>query len=173
MNDIDIRREPYPPLDGTTKNCRLACELGAARAHELWAISEYIYQSIMFAPVLPRLSELFDEIAMDEMRHFRLLGELILRLGGDPSLRCAVRGRGGIQTGRECDCRTQQTAAQTIEEDLRAEDDSRRRYLNLWELAERMGQLPAADLLYRIARDEAAHVSRLTAMAKDVNRLHF
>ena len=95
MNGNENAR-PYPSIDGTTCNCRLACELARQHSAELNAVSEYIYQSIVFAGTMPQLSDMFDGIALDEMHHFRMLGELIRLLGGDPAVRTAVRNRGGI-----------------------------------------------------------------------------
>ena len=53
---------------------------------ELYAISAYTYRSL-----LCDRSDLFQDLSRDEMRHFRLLGELILALGGNPMIRTQVR----------------------------------------------------------------------------------
>ena len=105
MENSEHVKKEYPSLDGTTCNCRLACEVARSQAAELNAISEYLYQSIMFRETMPGLSDMFDGIALDEMHHFRMLGELINRLGGDPTVRTAVRGRGGICLREDKDSR--------------------------------------------------------------------
>ena len=53
---------------------------------ELYAISAYTYRSL-----LCDRSDLFMDLSKDEMRHFRLLGELILSLGGNPMIRTQIR----------------------------------------------------------------------------------
>lgn len=151
------QKNDYPSLDGTTCNCRLACEVARSRAGELNAISEYLYQSIMFGETMPGLSSMFDEIAIDEMHHFRMLGELINRLGGDPVVRTAVRGRGGICLCDDKDSRAPVAAARALRCNIRDELAAYNEYMRVASLAERMGQLPAAALLRRIACDEKRH----------------
>ena len=156
MNGNENAR-PYPSIDGTTCNCRLACELARQHSAELNAVSEYIYQSIVFAGTMPQLSDIFDGIALDEMHHFRMLGELIRLLGGDPAVRTAVRNRGGICLREDRYSRAPVAAARELRCNIADELASYNEYMRLASLAERMGQLPAAALLRRIAEDEKEH----------------
>ena len=71
---------PYPPIDDVTKNLKFAGFINEARNDELEAISEYLYQSIIFSEAFPELSSLFEGIASVEMLHFELLSELLLKL---------------------------------------------------------------------------------------------
>lgn len=156
MNGNENAR-PYPSIDGTTCNCRLACELARQHSAELNAVSEYIYQSIVFAGTMPQLSDMFDGIALDEMHHFRMLGELIRLLGGDPAVRTAVRNRGGICLREDRYSRAPVAAARELRCNIADELASYNEYMRLASLAERMGRLPAAALLRRIAEDEKEH----------------
>ncbi len=153
-------REPYPSLEGTAANCRLACELMRSHAGELNAVSEYVYQSIMFDETMPELAEMFNEIAMSEMQHFRLIGELIRLLGGDPALRTAVRNSGGLVMREDKSCRASVAAARELRRNIADELASYNEYIRVASLAERMGQLPASALLRRIAADEREHRQR-------------
>lgn len=162
----DENKEGYPSLEGTTCNCRLACEVARSRAGELNAISEYLYQSVIFFDTMPGLSSLFDEIAIDEMHHFRLLGELINRLGGDPVVRTAVRGRGGICLREDSDSRAPVAAVRTLRCNIADETKAFNEYMRLAALAERMGQSPAAALLRRIACDEKRHIGMQEELLK-------
>lgn len=166
MGNSEHVKKEYPSLDGTTCNCRLACEVARSQAAELNAISEYLYQSIMFRETMPGLSDMFDGIALDEMHHFRMLGELINRLGGDPTVRTAVRGRGGICLREDKDSRAPVAAARTLGCNIAAERAAYNEYMRLASLAERMGQLPAAALLRRIACDERSHTERQEELLK-------
>ena len=160
MGNSEHVKKEYPSLDGTTCNFRLACEVARQQAAELNTISEYLYQSIMFRETMPGLSDMFDGIALDEMHHFRMLGELINRLGGD------VRGRGGICLREDKDSRAPVAAARTLGCNIAAERAAYNEYIRLASLAERMGQLPAAALLRRIACDERSHIERQEELLK-------
>ena len=160
MERNEHTREPYPSLEGTVANCRLACELARSHIGELNSVSEYIYQSIMFEETMPELSDIFDELAMDEMNHFRLLGELIRTLGGDPALRTAVRNSGGLVMREDKGCRAYVAASRELRRHIADELAAYNEYMRLAALSERMGQLPAAALLRRIAADEREHRQR-------------
>lgn len=79
---------PYPPLD-----C-IGCDLQSAKiifpaytsAHsELTAILQYIYHSFRFGCKCDReTADILVGIAIAEMHHFDILGEMLLRLGVDP-----------------------------------------------------------------------------------------
>ena len=98
MNENCCRKDNH-------KNIPLACEAARARAGELNSVSEYLYLSIMFADAYPELSEYFEKLSMEEMHHHRALGELILRLGGDPAERSTVRNSGRINLCEDRDSR--------------------------------------------------------------------
>ena len=58
----------------------------AGKDSKLTSISDYILMSIEFKEKDKILSELFEKIANDEIRHFKLLGGIIKELGGMPSV---------------------------------------------------------------------------------------
>lgn len=53
---------------------------------ELSSISRYIYQSVILNKVNVKVSETLEEIAIDEIEHFKMLGMIISKLGEKPSL---------------------------------------------------------------------------------------
>lgn len=150
----------YPCIRGTTKNIRLAREVARLRCGELNAISEYMYQSIVFGEALPELTEIFDGIGEQEMHHHRMLGELILALGGDPAERAAVRNSGGIDLSEDRPCRAPVAATRVLRANIADEKSAAAEYRRVADMAERCGQLPAASLLRRIAADEDIHAAR-------------
>lgn len=80
-----------PSLVGrVTCDCRMAHKLGECYDEELQAIAAYIYRCVMTEEQAPHVSALFDAIARDEIFHFRRLGELILALGGTPTVHTTV-----------------------------------------------------------------------------------
>lgn len=54
------------------------------------SVAANIYRSLVVQTEDAALSELYDEVAEEELETFRLLGELIMALGGDATL-CRVR----------------------------------------------------------------------------------
>ncbi len=146
------------------KNLPLANEAARARAGELNSISEYLYLSIMFADALPELSGYFEKMAMEEMHHHRALGELILRLGGDPAERSAVRNSGRINLCQDCDSRAPVAATRALKCNIMTERKHAENYHRLAANAERCGDLSAASLFSKLASDEARHAKEQEAM---------
>lgn len=139
------------------RNIPLANEAARARAGELNSISEYIYLSIVFAEAIPELSKHFEGLAMEEMHHHRALGELILRLGGDPAERSAVRNSGRINLCEDRDSRAPVAAARALKNNIADERRAAENYRRLALIAERCGDLSAAALFSKHAADEERH----------------
>lgn len=89
---------PYPLLQVEGKNLQYANLLMwdyASASSELTTITQYSYQSFCFYadPAQKELVHVLEQIAQVEMRHFRILGRLIVLLGGDPKLCICKRNR--------------------------------------------------------------------------------
>ena len=82
---------PYPETKCLRHDPRMARLLFRAYYDELTAISTYTYNSIILADPCPTVATLFESLSMTEMHHFRLLGETIRHLGGNPSIRADLR----------------------------------------------------------------------------------
>lgn len=150
MNENCCRKEHH-------KNIPLACEAARARAGELNSVSEYLYLSIMFADAYPELSEYFEKLSMEEMHHHRALGELILRLGGDPAERSTVRNSGRINLCEDRDSRAPVAATRALKNNIMSERRDSENYCRLAAIAERCGDISAATLFSQFAADEARH----------------
>ena len=79
---------PYPSLDGIGEDKKSAALLGSAyagRHGELKSILQYIYHYFFFKKLGDEKSaQTVLGIAVSEMRHLEILGELMLKLGADP-----------------------------------------------------------------------------------------
>lgn len=81
-----------PRLEGcVTRNPGLARAMEWSYLAELHGVSGYGYAALITERSEPMTAEIFDRIARDETRHFRMLGELILSLGVNPAVRTRVR----------------------------------------------------------------------------------
>ena len=159
MNENCCRKDNH-------KNIPLACEAARARAGELNSVSEYLYLSIMFADAYPELSEYFEKLSMEEMHHHRALGELILRLGGDPAERSTVRNSGRINLCEDRDSRAPVAATRALKNNIVSERRDAEHYCRLAALAERCGDISAATLFSQFAADEARHAKEQEKMLK-------
>ena len=81
----------YPPTGCLRRDGRMARLLFRAYYDELTAISTYTYNSIILADLCPAVATLFTTLSMTEMHHFRLLGDAIRHMGGNPSIRADLR----------------------------------------------------------------------------------
>lgn len=90
-----------PPMEGcVAKDRRLANAFKICYIDTFASIAANIYRSLVCLGHDRRAAELFDCIAEEDLEHFRLLGELILALGGDASMR-GVRGGCTGGTGQD------------------------------------------------------------------------
>lgn len=89
INGINIIVDlPYPKITNIKKDLQLAYNLKKAYAgniSELTCISKYIYQHIELSDDFKEIKEAMRTIAIVEMRHLNILGNLIKKLGLDPT----------------------------------------------------------------------------------------
>ncbi len=85
--------EQMPPgeIQGVKRDLQLARRLYPHLGHEIVDVSDYTYFSIMFEDFAPKFAELVEKLALDELEHYRILGQLILDLGANPALNIRLR----------------------------------------------------------------------------------
>ena len=109
-----------PTLGGCViQDAKMARSIEESYLEKLQAAAAYTYRSIMTKEVDCTVSALFEEIAEEEDEHFRLLGELILALGANPTVRTGIR----VPPISGCDRKeeTVRTLLQVIEEAIKEE----------------------------------------------------
>lgn len=87
---------PYPPIEVTMQNAEYAARLSvffAGRDSELTALMQYVYQHTLLNHDNAYVADVLDCIAITEMKHYEMLGKLILLLGADPRVAAQNRGR--------------------------------------------------------------------------------
>ena len=126
------------------------------RLSELGDVSDYVYFSLMLDGDYPTLSELFEKMAITEMRHFGLLGKAVIAMGGDPAVR--VRHTNPFY-GRP-DRLDRQMLERMLSGTLEKEQASMNRYLKM---ASAISSDKVASALFeRIAADEEHHARMLS-----------
>lgn len=102
MNSDNCSLEiPYPPIEVQGRNIYYAHLLQvnyAGSNSELTEMTQYLYQHFLVNKVYEDLSEQLMCISQEEMKHFNILGNLIVLLGGDPNLRTVT----GMRTEYWC-----------------------------------------------------------------------
>lgn len=77
---------PYPEVKISDKNRKYVCtleELYAGSISELTSVHQLLYQNIAIDNCDDDLKEALDMIALSEMHHLKMLGDMINQLGGD------------------------------------------------------------------------------------------
>ncbi len=94
MNEYN-RFRPSLPKGCVAHDRRMAQALAGCYRWELYAVAAYLQRSVACEGEDGRLSVFFDELAHEEIEHFRTVGELIAALGERPILRAQVCVRTG------------------------------------------------------------------------------
>lgn len=88
LKDFKVRAEsPYPEIVGEVKSHKtvaLIKNLMSGGEGELKAILQYFYQSSLLNKIEPEISDILEEISVNEMTHLELLSHAIVTFGGDP-----------------------------------------------------------------------------------------
>lgn len=93
---------PYPPIAAEGRNISYAQILSsdlAGSKGEMSAIYQYIYQSWILQEQHPLISETLLCIAKVEMQHLNILGQLTIKLGGNPKCQFIQNRRSIVWNG--------------------------------------------------------------------------
>ena len=157
-------QKPYPPTDAIEKDPRSARSLFALRDGELEAISEYIYQSIIFGEVYPKLATLLEGISITEMKHYKLLSEAIMSLGANPTVNSRVR-TSLIDIPSDTASMAPYAARRALKADIADETAAAKSYR---EAAAHSCDKALSALLIRSAEDEEMHAILLTGALNSI-----
>ena len=163
MNISNGQSLPYPETDGIMRAPAFINDVSRARLGELSDISDYVYYSLMLEEGYPELSSLFDKMAMTEMKHFLILGRMLIRLGGDPAVRVRQTTPFYGKPERLDACSVNKMLSKALE-------GERMGAAGYKKLARAMECDPvAAALLDRIAADEEHHARMLSRAMESIN----
>ena len=157
---------------GERKNDLLACG-GCAEARdvrisrfledcwraELCNMAAFTHRAAILETHSVELADLMDRIALDEAEHFRIMGSLIVSLGGNPPLRARWESRDVIPP------RDARAASAAIRELLCRAVREKREMIDRYQTA--MGRIAdrvVRSFLCQILSDEQRHVARLEEM---------
>lgn len=147
----------YPEIAVAGPNLKLAHLLNndlSSVKSEMTTIHQYIFQSWVLKNDYPELSKTLSDLAVVEMRHFNLLGELIFLLGGTP--RCCFYQAKQVFPWNGKMVNYTMGIRQLLTADLAAEKAAYRAYS---EQAKRVKDGKVAAILSRLAQDEKLHTA--------------
>lgn len=77
---------PYPQVRGTcsARDMKIMMDLYSGRGGELTAITQYLYQRYIIGDIDENMAKTLFGISKTEMKHHSLLGDAIVKVGGDP-----------------------------------------------------------------------------------------
>ena len=162
MNIFSQSSLPYPDIDGIVRNPAFINDVASSRIAELGDVSDYTYFSLLLENEHPELADLFDKMAITEMRHFGLLGKMIIRLGGDP----AIRIRHSNPFYGKPERIDKQILNKILSTALEGEQRAAARYTKL--AAAMSADKAAALLLERVAADEEHHARMLSRAIEEL-----
>ena len=158
---ITADSSPYPPVKVTRENVRFAAQLSSAFGGSggEFGTAEYVFQSVIFRSTYPEYADIFGRIAMVEMRHLNMIGELMKLLGLPPVYGEYENGVPSYWNGTFPDYTDDLASA--ILHDLDGEQKAYSAYVSL---SRRSGDRCVFAVLSRIALDEMIHVNLLRGM---------
>ena len=137
---------------------RLAARLSRSLGDEMGAIHSYEFQSTLLEGIDNEASRLFASIAMDEMRHYRMLSMLIRALGGSPGANARV-STPRIDLSEDAVCRALPVVRRFLAADMRDEATAISEYRSI---ADSAADPTVRAILEEILADEQRHYQALS-----------
>lgn len=127
---------------------------------ELSSVAAYTYRSLVTEGISGELSTLLDRIAVDECEHFRLVGSIIVSMGGNPVIRSRVQTEPYDFAGLSPQ-KTEITVCRMLREAMQEEREEIDRYQTLMG---RTDDRVLRSFLAQIIADEERHVVGIKSM---------
>lgn len=128
--------------------------LNRAIAREIGVSVQYMWQHVMAMGMeSPEIKDIFEDIAIDEMKHAEKIAERLFYIGGTPTTKPTPITVGG-------------SLKEMIENDLRAEDEALELYARIIKVADSEGDSTTRLLFEEIMTDEEEHKQTFTILLK-------
>ena len=156
MNPVQAHL-PYPSIDNITPDPQAAQIISAAYAgcgSELSAICQYMYHDFIYNKLdMQEYADTMEGIAIAEMKHFDILGNLLVKLGVDPVL--TANPPKLCNWFNTSSLRYSTTPAKMLMDDIAGETAAVRGYE---EMLACLKNEPVAAVIQRILLDEQEHI---------------
>lgn len=165
MNTSCNLSNPYPEIRverPSRKSAILLTQFLAGRDSELTAISDYAFQSVITESCDPALSDILECISITEMKHFRILSNLITKLGSPPVLFTTDR-RGHKHFWNSSFSNTNTEPLKFIAENIQNEKTA---VSNYRQIALQINDRYIREVIERIILDEEHHLKIFSSLIK-------
>jgi bacterioferritin len=155
---------PYPKVEGLKRNRRYAKIIlndYTGKISEMSAVGQYVYQHILLEEEYPEVSEALLGIAIAEMHHLELLGQVVLQLGVLPKYRTLRNERPLWWT--PAGLNYERTLQYILPANVEAEEAAIYEYQNTLRMVK---EPQIAALIQRIILDEELHIDIFNALIK-------
>ncbi len=160
-NFNEIENDPYPKIENIKQDYRFGKMLYDSYAGsygELTAITQYVYENITNEEN-KELRNVLMRVAMDEMHHLKILGELLVELGFIPYYM-------GSRNNKWCSDRVKYKFS-SVEEMMKYNKKKKKMAIKEYErLIENTEDKCIKDILSRIIKDEENHIRIFKAMCR-------
>lgn len=161
--------EPYPSINDVKPNKNdllIILNNYAGLISELSAITQYIYHKQIFdCKNSDKIASTLLQIAIIEMRHLNIFGNLITKLGGNPKFVYKSYNNFQFWSANMIDCET--NILKMLESDLKLELETINAYTNQ---AKWVSQPEIAETLLRIVKDEQLHAEILQNLIIEIKK---
>ena len=167
MKDTNCRLDlPYPEAAAEKEDAALAERLSAlyaGRYSELSALTGYTYQHLILKDKYSYIADTLECLSVTEMKHFELLGKLIVSLGGDPLIGETDRRRLYYWNGSYAESATR--LDKIISDDIKGEKRAVADYTAFMNYCE---DASVNAVIERIIKDEEHHIRILSDIYSEI-----
>ena len=156
----NIQYPEVPRLYPNKRYCNLIYDSLGGEKGELTAITQYSYQSIILKKE-ERISNILKEIAIEEMKHLEILGNIIVNLGEKPIY---MNSKGNAWTAESLTYND--NLKEIIYSNIKAEEEAILGYKNILKYT---NNIALRRIYERIILDETTHLEIFKSIANNLN----
>lgn len=165
---LSCKETPYPELNSIKPNKQYAAMISrnlAGRDSELTTLNQYIYQHWILNKKYPNMAQTLKKIAIVEMHHFNIFGQMMAMLNQTPRLIARYPSRkipwNGTMINYEKNLR------KLLIINMQSEKQAIKTYLSQ---AKRINNTSIQNMLHRIVEDEQLHLKIFECYLKCFNQ---
>lgn len=161
---------PYPSLDGLSEDRKSACIIAPAYCQaksELTAIMQYLFHHFHFDYLgFPEFAKTLEDISINEMQHFEILGGALIRLGANPVYTANPPQMSNFYT--TAFVRYSTHPQKMLMDDIEGEREA----IEMYEyMLTKLDNEQVAAIIQRIIMDEKLHLKALTQLLERLNAM--
>ena len=159
MNNRNISRDNANPHSNSgnypsVNRAKFLRELYTAYTAELESISDCLYYGLILSEYDPDMSEILENIAIDDMKHIKKMGQLLMTLGANPAINTKFRAGGANMFPSAEDKRTDSMASSVADYLIAQKSAAVDKYSNILKDAP---DISIMNIINSITSDEQKH----------------